>query len=58
VGEPGGGTYRPHTVLFDRFVPALHARGLSEAQVAALLADNPARAFAIGVRRLGPAAGS
>ena len=58
VGEAGGGTYRPHTGLFDEFVPALRARGLSEAQVASLLADNPARAFAIGVRRLGPAVGS
>jgi phosphotriesterase-related protein len=52
VGEAGGGTYRPHTVLFDRFVPALRARGLDEAQVRTLVVDNPARAFAIGVRRL------
>jgi phosphotriesterase-related protein len=52
VGEPGGGSYQPHTVLFDRFVPALRARGLDDARLRTLLVDNPARAFAIGVRRL------
>ena len=52
VGEPGGGTYRPHTVLFDEFVPALRAGGLSEDDVDALLVENPARAFAVGVRPL------
>jgi phosphotriesterase-related protein len=45
VGEPGGGSYRPHTLLFDELVPALRARGLGEADVRALLVDNPARAF-------------
>jgi phosphotriesterase-related protein len=54
VGEPGGGTYQPHTVLFDRFVPALRDRGLDDTQVRTLLVDNPARAFTIGVRRLEP----
>jgi phosphotriesterase-related protein len=52
VGEAGGGTFRPHTALLERFVPALRARGLDEEQVKMLLVDNPARAFAIGVRRL------
>ena len=50
VGEPEGGTYRPHTLLFEEFVPALRARGLSTDQVRTLLIDNPARAFAIRVR--------
>ena len=54
VGEPGGGTYRPYTALFDRFVPALQAHGLSEGDIQMILVDNPARAFAIGVRPLGP----
>jgi phosphotriesterase-related protein len=52
VGEPGGGEYRPHTVLFDELVPGLRARGLDEADIRTLLVDNPARAFAVGVRRL------
>jgi predicted metal-dependent phosphotriesterase family hydrolase len=56
VGEPGGGTYRPHTFLFDAFVPALRARGLGEAEVRALLVENPARAFAVRRRILPPSA--
>jgi predicted metal-dependent phosphotriesterase family hydrolase len=55
VGEPGGGSYRPHTFLFDAFVPALVARGLREADVRTLLVENPARAFAVR-RRTQPAA--
>ncbi len=55
VGEPEGGTYRPHTVLFDEFVPALRAGGLSQDDVNALLVENPPRAFAVGMRRLAPA---
>jgi phosphotriesterase-related protein len=47
VGEPGGGHYRPHTFLFDTFVPALRARGLGEAEIRRVLVANPAAAFAI-----------
>jgi phosphotriesterase-related protein len=54
VGEPGGGAYRPHTFLFDAFLPALRARGLGEADVRALLVENPARAFATRRRALPP----
>jgi len=52
VGEPGGGSYRPHTFLLEAFVPALRARGLGEAEVRALLVENPARAFAVRRRPL------
>jgi phosphotriesterase-related protein len=52
VGEPGGGGYRPHTFVFDTFVPALRARGLGKADVRRLLVANPARAFAIRPRPL------
>jgi phosphotriesterase-related protein len=58
VGEAGGGTYRPHTFLFDAFVPALRARGLGEPDVRRLLVDNPAEAFAIRVTRATPAGAS
>jgi phosphotriesterase-related protein len=51
VGEPGGGSYRPYSFLLETFVPALRERGLTDAQVRTLLVENPARAFAIGVRR-------
>jgi phosphotriesterase-related protein len=54
VGEPGGGSYRTHSFLFDTFVPALRARGLGEADVRRLLVDNPAAAFAIQRRPLAP----
>jgi phosphotriesterase-related protein len=53
VGEPGGGQYRPHTLLFDSFVPALRARGLGEEDVRRLLVDNPARAFTPSRRAFG-----
>ena len=52
VGEPKGGAYRPYTFLFDAFVPALRARGLSEADIRTLLVENPARAFAVRRRAL------
>jgi len=55
VGEAGGGTYRPHTLLFDAFVPALRARGLGDAEIRSLLVTNPARAFAVRRRPRGPA---
>ena len=55
VGEAGGGTYRPHTLLFDAFVPALRARGLEDAEIRSLLVTNPARAFAVRRRPRGPA---
>ena len=45
VGEPDGGTYRPHDLLFTDFLPALKARGVSEAEVGHLLVDNPRRAL-------------
>ena len=51
VGEPAGGAYRPHTYLFDAFVPALRSRGLDDAALRTLLVDNPAAALAPAVRR-------
>jgi len=56
VGEPGGGAYRPHTFLFDAFLPALRAHGLGEADIRTLLVENPARAFAIRRRTASPPA--
>jgi predicted metal-dependent phosphotriesterase family hydrolase len=52
VGEPGGGSYRGYSFLIEKLVPALRDRGLTAAQVETLLVQNPARAFAIGVRGL------
>jgi phosphotriesterase-related protein len=52
VGEPGGGVYRGYAFLFDEFVPALRARGFTDADVRTLLVDNPARAFTPARRAL------
>lgn len=49
VGEAGGGRFRPFTLLFDGFVPALRRAGLAEADVRTLLVDNPARALGLPV---------
>jgi phosphotriesterase-related protein len=54
VGEKGGGAYRPHTLLFDGFLPALRSRGLGTAETEALLVLNPARAFAVRRRLSAP----
>ena len=45
VGEPGGGEYRPHTDLFEFFLPALRARGVSDADITRLTVENPGRAL-------------
>ncbi len=50
VGEPRGGTIRPFDFLFTSFIPALRARGFTQADIDTLLIDNPAKAFAIKVR--------
>jgi phosphotriesterase-related protein len=52
VGEPGGGDFRPFTLLFDAFLPALRARGLGESEIRSLLVDNPAALLGAGVRAL------
>jgi phosphotriesterase-related protein len=45
VGEPNGGTFRPFDTLFTKFVPALKAGGVTDADVDRLLVDNPRRAL-------------
>ena len=46
VGEPDGGTYRPHDVIFTTFLPALRDRGLTPAEISQLIVENPRRVFA------------
>ena len=50
VGEPDGGDYRPHTDLFELFLPALRARGVSDADIATLTTANPQRALTPAMR--------
>lgn len=51
-GQPGGvpaGGYRGYTALIETFLPALRARGVSEADITRMTVTNPARAFAFAV---------
>jgi phosphotriesterase-related protein len=41
VGEPNGGTFRPFTTMFERFLPRLRRAGLSAAEERQLIVDNP-----------------
>ncbi|MGB3587731.1 MAG: phosphotriesterase [Tunicatimonas sp.] len=50
VGEPNGGEYRSHAVLFEKFVPELKKLGLTEADIDQLLVKNPSEAFPIRKR--------
>ena len=45
VGEPDGGTYRPHDLIFTDFLPALRARGLTAGEITQLMVDNPRAAL-------------
>ena len=47
VGEPDGGTYRPHDTLFTTFIPRLRARGFTRAEIQQLLVENPRRALTV-----------
>jgi len=48
VGEPDGGTYRPHDLIFTDFLPALRARGLTEREITQVMIENPRRVFTGG----------
>ena len=39
-------TDRPHTYLFTDFLPRLRARGLDDASIDAMVAENPTRFLA------------
>lgn len=52
VGEPGGGSYRGYSFLFEAFLPALRGRGIDDAQIRRLLVLNPAEALTARVRPL------
>ncbi|MER3416657.1 MAG: aryldialkylphosphatase [Gemmataceae bacterium] len=51
VGEPGGGKYRPYTTIFNQFIPALKAAGVTEEEIQQIMVINPREAFASRVRR-------
>ncbi len=43
--QPGGGTPKPYTYLFDTFLPKLRAAGVDEETINRLTRENPFRAF-------------
>ena len=47
VGEPDGGTYRPHDLIFTQFLPALRARGLTEREITQVMVENPRKALTL-----------
>lgn len=50
VGEPQGGQFRAFDTLFTAFLPALRDAGFNDSEIHRLMVENPARAFAVGVR--------
>jgi phosphotriesterase-related protein len=44
--EPGGGTPKPFTYLFETFLPSLRAAGVNEENIRRMTANNPFRALA------------
>ena len=52
VCEPGGGNFRSYDTVFTSLIPALKARGLSQADIERIFVKNPAAAFAVRVRNL------
>ena len=49
--KPDGGEIREYTVLFRKLLPALEQDGFVESEILQLIQGNPAKAFAIGVKK-------
>lgn len=52
IGEPGGGTFRGYTAIFQKFIPALKNAGFTEAEIKLLLIDNPKESLLVKVRKI------
>jgi phosphotriesterase-related protein len=50
--KPHGGSadYKGYTVLFEHLLPALRREGFTEAEITQLTVENPAKAYAVGVK--------
>jgi phosphotriesterase-related protein len=51
-GEENGGEFRGYTTIFVKLVPMLENEGFSKGEINQLLVSNPAKAFAIGIRKI------
>ena len=52
IGEPKGGNYRNYNCIFDDFIPYLKQNGFKQKDIDKVFISNPAKAFAIKVRKL------
>ena len=52
VGEPKGGNFKPYTCIITEFIPMLQQNGFTTEELDLIFRKNPARAFAIKVRKL------
>jgi phosphotriesterase-related protein len=50
LDQPDGSNYRPHTTLFEYFLPLLREQGFSDDEIEQLVVLNPREAFVIKVR--------
>ncbi len=51
VGQENGGYFRAYTDLFVDLIPRLRAQGFTQADIDLLLRENPAKAYALRIRR-------
>ncbi len=51
VGEPDGGTYRPHDTIFTDLIPALKSAGITSTDIQQMTVENPGQAFTIRIRK-------
>ena len=51
VGEPKGGNFKPYTCIATQFIPVLQQNGFTQNELDLIFKTNPAKAFAIKVKR-------
>lgn len=51
VGDPQGGKFKPYTCVVTQFIPLLRQNGFTSDEVDLIFRKNPARAFAVNVRK-------
>jgi len=52
VGDPKGGNFKPYTCVITQFIPLLQQNGFTKGEIDLIFKTNPAKAFAIKVRKL------
>jgi predicted metal-dependent phosphotriesterase family hydrolase len=52
VGEPNGGKYKDYNSIFDLLIPELKKHHFTQKEIDTIFITNPAKAFAINVRKL------